>query len=116
MLILNLTPTYFAASTMTLSIRFIPNSGQKVIYAGSGRVYLITGATIDIPFPDADTIQPDQATRLMIIGTTADRPINVPGRINWPPRQMYDTTISRQILLVPGSNPARWVDITGSTV
>jgi hypothetical protein len=59
---------------MTLAIRFIPNAGRKVIYAASGRSYSSSGATVDIPFPDADTIQPDQATRLIIVGTTADRP------------------------------------------
>jgi|SRR5437016_5124822 len=101
---------------MTLAIRFIPNAGRKVIYASNGRAYPITGATIDIPFPDADTIQPDQATQLMIIGTTADRPLNVPGRINWPPNVMYDSTRGGPVFLVPGSNPARWVNILGTVV
>ena len=101
---------------MTLAIRFIPNAGRKVIYAGSGRAYPITGATVDIPFPDADTIQSDQATRLMVLGTTADRPVNISGRINWPPREMFDTTLGGPIFLVTGSNPARWVNISGSVV
>jgi hypothetical protein len=105
-----------AQVTMTLAIRFLPNPGRKVIYTVSGRAYPSTGATVDIPFPDAETIQPDQATRLMIIGTTADRPVNVPGRINWPPREMYDTTLGAPIFLVPGSNPVRWVNITGTAV
>ena len=101
---------------MTLAIRFIPNAGRSIIYATSGRTYPTTGATVDIPFPDADAIHPDQATRLMIVGTTADRPVNIPGRINWPPREMYDTTLGRPIFLVPGSNVARWVEITGTAV
>ena len=101
---------------MTLAIRFIPNAGRTVINAASGRTYQVTGATIDIPFPDADTIHSDQATKLMIVGTTADRPANDPGRINWPPREMYDTTLGGPIFMVPGSNPTRWVNITGLAV
>jgi hypothetical protein len=105
-----------AQVTMTLAIRFLPTPSRKVIYGASGRAYSTTGATVDIPFPDAETIQSDQATRLMIIGTTADRPVNVPGRINWPPREMYDITLAAPVFLVPGSNPVRWVNITGTAV
>ncbi|MBV9199752.1 MAG: hypothetical protein JOY83_08490 [Alphaproteobacteria bacterium] len=101
---------------MTLAIRFLPNPGRKVIYGASGRTYPSAGLTVDVPFSDAETIQSDQAIRLMIVGTTADRPVNVPGRINWPPREMYDTTLGTVIFLVPGSNPTKWVDITGSVV
>jgi hypothetical protein len=102
---------------MTLAIRFIPNTGRTVIYAASGRPYQSTGtAWIDVPFPDAETITPDQAMKLMVIGTTADRPVNVPGRINWPPLEMYDSTRGNPIFLVPGSNPARWVSISGMAV
>ena len=101
---------------MTLAIRFVPNPGRKVIYSASGRAYPSSGATVDIPFPDADTVAADQATRLMIVGTTADRPKNVPDRTDWPPRQMYDTTLAALIFLVPGSNPARWVNIAGAPV
>lgn len=79
---------------MTLAIRFIPAAGRAVINAANGTTYRVTGGTVDIPFPDADTIQSDQATKLMIVGTTADRPANVPGRINWPSREMYDTQLS----------------------
>ena len=78
---------------MALAIRFLPIAGRMVIYGASGSTYRVTGATVDIPFPDADTIHPDQATKLMLIGATADRPTNVPGRLNWPPRMMYDTTL-----------------------
>jgi hypothetical protein len=101
---------------MTLAIRFIPNTGRTVINAASGRTYRVTSATIDIPFPDADTIHPDQATKLVVVGVTADRPANDPGRISWPPREMYDTTLGAPIFLVPGSTPPRWVNITGSAV
>jgi hypothetical protein len=101
---------------MTLAIRFIPNAGRTVINAASGRTYQVTGTTIDIPFPDADTIHADEATKLVVVGTTADRPANVPGSLNWPPRRMYDTTLGAPIFLVPGSNPARWVNVTGSAV
>jgi hypothetical protein len=51
---------------MTLAIRFIPNAGRSIIYAATGRSKQSTGATVDISFPDADAIHPDQATRLMI--------------------------------------------------
>ena len=101
---------------MTLALRFIPNAGRGVIYGASGSGYRVTGTTIDVPFPDANTVHADQATKLMVIGTTADRPVNVPGRINWPPREMYDTTLGAPIFLVPGSNPARWVNISGGIV
>ena len=93
---------------MSLAIRFIPNAGRTVIYSSSGRAYRSTGAAwIDVPFPDAETIQSDQAMKLMVIGATADRPVNEPGRINWPPTVMYDATRGNPIFLVPGSNPAR---------
>jgi hypothetical protein len=101
---------------MTLAIRFIPNAGRAVLRAASGSIYRVTGTTVDVPFSDADTIHSDQATKLMVVGTTADRPVNVPGRINWPPREMYDTTLGVPIFLVSGSNPPRWVNITGSAV
>ena len=109
-------PLTAAQVPMTLAIRFLPNPGRKVIYGASGRAYPSAGATVDIPFPNAEIIQSDQATRLMIVGTTADRPVNVPGRINWPPREMFDTTLGAPIFLVPGSNPVRWVNIAGTAV
>ena len=82
----------------------------------SGRTYNITGPTVDIPFPDADAVATDQATRLMVVGTSEDRPAGGPDRIGWPPPRMYDTTLSQPIFLVPGSYPASWVDIAGSPV
>jgi hypothetical protein len=42
---------------MTLAIRFLPNAGRRVIYAASGRAYQSANAWIDVPFPDAETIQ-----------------------------------------------------------
>jgi hypothetical protein len=99
---------------MALSIRFI---ALRSVLVANGRSYAATvGSTVDIPFPDADAIGPDQAAKLMITGATADRPVNVPGRLNWPPREMYDTTLAAVIFLVPGSNPASWVNISGSAV
>jgi hypothetical protein len=98
---------------MALAIRFIPNAGRTVIYIQSGRTYNITGPTVDIPFPDADTVATDQATGLMVLGTSEDPPTGGPDRIGWPPPGMYDTTLSEPISLVPGSYPASSVDITG---
>jgi hypothetical protein len=103
-------------SPTTLAIRFIPNVGRNFIYGPSGRAYPVMGTTVDVPFTDAEAIHADQATRLMVIGTTADRPSNIPGRVNWPPREMYDTTLGAPIFLVAGSSPPRWVNITGSPV
>jgi hypothetical protein len=112
---------------MTLAIRFIVNPGRSVISTPSGRTYPVPFSTItfpfltpvaipfvDIPFPDADEVPPDQATNLMVFGETSDRPVNDPGRSNWPPREMFDTTRGEPIFLIPGSNPATWVNIWGS--
>ena len=52
----------------------------------------------------------------MVIGTTAERPVNDPGLINWPPSVMYDSTLSSDIFLVQGSKPARWVNLLGAAV
>jgi hypothetical protein len=98
---------------MALAIRFV--ALRSTIYA-NGRSYPATvGSTIDIAFPDAAAVQSDQATKLMIVGTTGDRPVNT-GALSWPPAVMYDTTLSKVIFLVPGSNPASWIDISGSSV
>jgi hypothetical protein len=105
---------------MVLGIRLVLNPGCFAITTTDGRTYrhdpLMDGFIVDIPFPDADTIQPDQATKLMVVGTTADRPVNEPGRNNWPPLTMFDTTRQQPIFLVPGSNPATWVNIWGGAV
>ena len=92
---------------MALAVRFVPNHGRAIIRTPSGRAYPVTGTTVDVPFPDADTIQPDQATKLMVIGATADRPANDPNRINWPPPTMFDTTRGAPIFVVPGSIPGQ---------
>jgi hypothetical protein len=53
---------------MALGVRFV--ALRSMIYA-NGRSYPATvGATVDVAFPDADAVQSDQATRLMIIGAT----------------------------------------------
>ena len=101
---------------MALSIRFV--ALHSMIYA-NGRSYAATvGSTIDIAFPDAAAVQSDQETKLMIVGATTDRPTNAaPGLAGYPlPREMYDTTLNAPIFLVPWSNPASWVDISGSSV
>jgi hypothetical protein len=36
------------------------------------------------------------------------------GEVNFPPVAMYDSTLGKPIFLVPGSNQATWVDITGA--
>jgi hypothetical protein len=96
-----------------LAVRFV---ALRSNITANGRAYPATvGAMVEIPFPDAEAVQSDQATRLMIVGATADRPVNA-GRVGWPPAEMYDTTLGKPIFLVPGSNPASWVDITGSAV
>ena len=109
-------PIRWGAVAIAFAIRFIPNAGRTVIYTPSGRTYNITGPTVDVPFPDADAVATDRATRLMVVGTSEDRPAGGPDRIGWPPPGMYDTTLSEPIFLVPGSYPASWVDITGSPV
>jgi hypothetical protein len=101
---------------MGLAICFHPNAASSVVNTPSGGAYPITGPTVDIPVPDADTIQPDQATKLMVVDATTDRLVNDPGRMNWPPREMFDTTLDEPIFLVPGSNPASWVNIWGWAV
>jgi hypothetical protein len=98
---------------MALGVRFV--ALHSMIYANGKAFPATVGSTIDIAFPDAYAVQSDQATRLMIVGATADRPVNA-GRIGWPPAEMYDTTLSKMIFLVPGSNPASWIDITGAAV
>jgi hypothetical protein len=99
---------------MALAVRFV---ALRPALVANGRSYPATvGSTIDVPFPDADAVQGDQATKLMIVGATADRPGNVPGRLNWPPATMYDSTLGKPIFLVPGSNPASWIDIAGNAV
>ncbi|HEY3909260.1 MAG TPA: hypothetical protein VGM07_05155 [Stellaceae bacterium] len=90
-------------------------AGRSALYA-NGRSYAVAGAaTVDVPYPDALAIGRDQATRMTIIGATADRPVNIDNVLNWPPPTMYDTTLGAPIFLVPGSNPAAWVGVTGVT-
>jgi hypothetical protein len=68
---------------MALAIRFV--ALRSTIYA-NGRSYPATiGSTIDIAFPDAAAVQSDQATKLMIVGTTGDRS-SLPGSSPGPRR------------------------------
>jgi hypothetical protein len=114
---------------MTLSVRFLI-AANSVLPHPSGRTYKAdSNGIVDEPMGDTDSIaatyiprgypDPDptglhQVQRLTVIGATADRPVNNPDRIGWPPSAMYDTTLSKPIFLVARSNPARWVDITGA--
>lgn len=101
---------------MALSIRLVPLPGIATLRA-NGRSYGVGGAAfVDVPYTDGLVIGPDQAHQLMIIGATTDRPTNNPGQVNWPPAQMYDTTLAKVVFLVPGSFPATWIDITGAAV
>jgi hypothetical protein len=99
---------------MALVMRYwVPNAGRSGTHT-SGRTYPTNAnQIIDVPASDADGVHPDGAVRLGFVGTTADRPV-ADGRMNWPPKQMYDTTLGKPIFLVPGSVPARWIDINGS--
>ncbi|HEY1258535.1 MAG TPA: hypothetical protein VGF34_04745 [Stellaceae bacterium] len=78
---------------------------------------LNTGATIDIPYPaELGAWAQGPVLALMWVCATADRPVNDPNRISWPPSPIYDLTLDRLIFLVPNSNPAKWIDITGAPV
>jgi hypothetical protein len=102
---------------MALSIRFVPKTGRANLHTHGGHDYPTGGsATVDVPYDQALAIHDDQAIRLMVVGTTAERPGNDPARTNWPPRVMYDSTLGKPIFLVVGSNPAAWVDINGASV
>jgi hypothetical protein len=98
---------------MALSIRFLANTGRPVLYA-NGRSYVVASGVATVPLPDADAIMRDQAVPLMYIGTTAERPTYDPARVSWPPKVMYDTTLSAPIFLVPNTNPVTWVTIAGA--
>jgi hypothetical protein len=100
---------------MTLAVR-LTSTVSRTLYA-NGRTYSVTaGSYVDVPYNDGLVIDSGQAQRLMITGATSDRPINVAGQVNWPPAMLFDTTLNKPIFLVPGSNPASWVDITGASV
>jgi hypothetical protein len=102
---------------MTLSVRFLPVTGGASIRHGSGRAYQVAGAAVvDVPYTEAENMGPDQGQKLMVIGTTAERPTAVSGRTNWPPVMMYDTTLGKPIFAVANSFPTVWKDITGATV
>lgn len=101
---------------MTLAIRFYPQPGRPALSV-AGRHYPVTGTTVDVPYPDALHVADDQALRLMIVGSAADRPAYRHGIIGGGiPSMMYDTTLGAPIFYVPGSNPPRWIGITGEEV
>jgi hypothetical protein len=115
---------------MTLSVRYLIGA-NSVLAHPSGRTYTANSAGIvDVPIGDAEAMHtyiprgypdPDpsglhRAQRLTVIGATSDRPGNQDGRAAWPPAVMYDTSLAKVIFLVPGSNPASWVDISGASV
>jgi len=100
---------------MTLSIRFLANNTAIASLVANGRSYAVSGGVATVPIPDAFAVHSDQATALMVYGTTAERPTYDPARVNWPPKVMYDTTLAVPIFLVPGRDPSVWVDITGAT-
>ena len=98
-----------------LAIRLIPNAGVQTLYA-NGRTYPVAGtAYVDIPFNDGFAIGPDQAYRLMVVGTTADRQALTPNSL-LQPRHFYDLTLGKMVFYVPNMTPAQWVDITGAAV
>jgi hypothetical protein len=98
---------------MALVMRFRPAAGITALSA-NGRSYSVgAAATVDVPYLDGQAIGPDQATFLMFVGATADRPANITSVANWPPLAMFDTTLNKPIFLVRGSAPASWTDITG---
>jgi hypothetical protein len=101
---------------MAFVMRFGQIAASVKALVANGRSYPVAGATVDVPYADGAAIGPDQATFLMFVGATADRPVNIPGVANWPPLMMQDTTLGKPIFLVRGSNPASWTDITGAAV
>jgi len=102
---------------MALCFRFVPNVGRAALVA-NGRNYLVTGATVDVPYADGLAIQGDQALRLTLVGATTDRPTFQPGvPFGGMPMTMYDTSLGGPIFLSnPGVNPPLWVNISGSPV
>jgi hypothetical protein len=101
---------------MALIVRYwTPNAGQTVAHH-SGRTYAANASGIlDVPASDAEAVHPAGAIRLGYVGTTADRPVNDGTRLNWPPREVYDSTLAKTVYLIPGSSPAKWVDISGTS-
>jgi hypothetical protein len=99
---------------MSLNFRYLA-APSAVLRHYSGRAYVANSlGIVDIPPGDAEAIH--SAARLMLVGNTSDRPSFTDDRQNWPPRQMYDLTLSKVIFPVAGSNPVTWVDITGAAV
>jgi hypothetical protein len=101
---------------MSLGIVFFTAVANATVRHHTGRTYVADGnGRVKIPFGDADVFH-GQGQRLMISGLTVDRPVPDGNRVSWPPAQFYDETLAKPIFYVAGSNPARWVDITGASV
>lgn len=102
---------------MPLTMRYLPKPGRPVLSTSGGRSYPVTGATVDLPA--FEIVGDDQATQLMTICPTVDRPTNVPGAPNClpdlmiPPR-LFDSTLGAMIFAVPDSFPLRWVTLDGA--
>jgi hypothetical protein len=98
---------------MALVMRFQTSLARVT---ANGRVYSASGGIVDVPLGDSLAIHSDQAQRMGLVGSTADRPVYITGVMNGGlPREMYDTTLGKMIFLA-GSNPANWVDVTGTPV
>ena len=99
-----------------LNIRVIPNANIYSLRA-NGREYVVGSATyLDLPLADGGAVQNDQAQRIGFVGSTADRPTNVPGDPNFMPQvppQMIDTTLGIVIYSTPNTFPVTWTDSTG---
>jgi hypothetical protein len=95
---------------MALAVRF-QAAANATIRHHSGKVYSANSSGIaDIPVEHADGIH-GQGQRLGYVGATADRP-KADGRANWPPSQMVDLTLNKQIFWT-GSG---WIDASGAAV
>ena len=100
---------------MTLAIRVLANSSQPTIRVGD-RTFATGGATtVDIPLISGNAnVDPSEGQVLCVVGTTTDRPSNVPGNPNFSaamPAQYYDTTIAAFIAPVLNSFPVKWVNV-----
>jgi hypothetical protein len=81
------------------------------------RFLMRDGSVKDVPYPaELGAWAQGPVTALMWVGTTADRPLNNPNMVGWPPATMFDTTLGKPIFLVPNTNPAAWIDINGNPV
>jgi hypothetical protein len=98
---------------MTLTVVFL-TAPSATLRHHSGRNYVSSAnGIVKIPLAEAETVHVGQ--RLGFSGLTVDRP-KPDGRSNWPPSSMFDESVGAVVYYVAGSNPAKWVDITGAAV